>query len=274
MHHLNKLLLITAQLGGFHYLITIDRFSNWPDIKQIIPHSKNSGSAGLIQALKRWFATFGVPLELSSDGGPEFTAKETQDFLQRWGVEHRLSSAYNPRSNGRAEVAVKAMKRLLLDNVGHTGEIDSEKYTRAILQFRNTPDSSSGASPSQIIFGGPIRDVLPVKPRTQIHNNELVRPIWKEAWSKKEDVLRARFARQIETLSAKTRELKPLQIGESCRIQNQTGRFPKKWDRTVTIVQVDENDQYVVKVDGSGRLTLRNGKYLRKIEPNHKLLSP
>ena len=179
-------------IGGFHYLITIDRFSNWPDIKQIIPHSKNSGSAGLIQALKRWFATFGVPLELSSDGRLEFTAKETQDFLQCWGVEHRLSSAYNPRSNGRAEVAVKAMKRLLLDNVGPTGEIDSEKYTCAILQFRNTPDSSSGVSPSQIIFGGPIRDVLPVKPRTQIHNNELVRPIWKEAWSKKEDALRAR----------------------------------------------------------------------------------
>ena len=33
------------------------------------------------------------------------------------------------------------------------------------------------------------------------------------------------------------------------------------------VVQVNGNDQYVVKVDGTGRLTLRNRKYLRKFQP-------
>ena len=40
--------------------------------------------------------------------------------------------------------------------------------------------------------------------------------------------------------------------------QNQTGCFPTKWDRAGRVVQVNKNDKYVVKVDGSGRLTLRN----------------
>ena len=74
-------------IGGYYYLITVDRFSNWPDIMQ---NSRNSGAAGLIRALKRMFATFGVPRELSSDGGPEFIAGETQDFLKRWGVNHSI----------------------------------------------------------------------------------------------------------------------------------------------------------------------------------------
>jgi len=54
------------------------------------------------------FVTFGVPVEISSDSGPKFSAKVTKDFLKRWGIHHRMSSAYHPMSNGRAELAVKA----------------------------------------------------------------------------------------------------------------------------------------------------------------------
>ena len=116
------------------------------------------------------------------------------------GVKHRLSSAYNPRSNGRAEVAVKSMKRLLQGNVSPSGEIDSEGYVRAILQFRNTPDPMNGMSPSELVFGRALRDVLPVRPETQIFQNGEVRPIWKEMWKMREDTLRERFNRQADSL--------------------------------------------------------------------------
>ena len=73
--------------------------------------SSQAGAAGLIRHLRSFFASFGVPEELSSDGGPEFTAGATESFLQLWGIKHRISSAYFPQSNGRAEVAVKTAKR-------------------------------------------------------------------------------------------------------------------------------------------------------------------
>ena len=258
-----------CQQGGHHYLITVDRFSNWPEVLKILPGSQNSGAAGLLRGLKRYFATFGVPEQLSSDGGPEFVSKETEDFLKRWGIEHRLSSAYNPRSNGRAECAVKSMKRLLTSNVSSNGDIDTDSFTQAILQFRNTPDPQSGTSPSEVLFGRTIRDTLPVKPRSQIFDNDDVRPVWRDVWDKREDALRIRLAQQAENLNIKTRQLVPLSVGDSCRIQNQCGQFPKKWDKTGTIVQVNNNDQYLLKVHGSGRLTLRNKKYLRKFVPYH-----
>ena len=66
-----------------------------------------------------------------------------------------------------------------------------------------------------------------------------------------------------------SRTTPPLRHVDQVLIQNQTGRFPKKWDRSGIIVEVKENDQYVVKVTGSGRLTLRNRIFLRKF--NHKL---
>ena len=252
-------------LGGHYYLVSVDRFSNWPEVKQIKRSENNVGSSGLIKALKHLFAGFGVPTELSSDGGPEFKSADLDDFLHRWGVTHRMSSAYHPRSNGRAEVTVKAMKRLLQNNIGPQGEIDTDRYVQAILQFRNTPDSDSGLSPSEVLFGRPLRDVLPFPPRSQVYDNPSIRPLWKDIWSQKEHSLRIRFGKQVDSLTPRTRNLPPLNVGDVCRVQNQAGASPTKWDRTGVVVQVNENDQYHVKMHGSGRLTLRNRKFLRKI---------
>ena len=59
----------------------------------------------------------------------------------------------------------------MMENVCANGDIDSEAYVRAILQFRNTPDSDSGLSPAEVVFGRTLRDILPVPPRSQIFDN-------------------------------------------------------------------------------------------------------
>jgi hypothetical protein len=46
----------------------------------IVERSSN-GAAGLITCLRRTFLIFGLPDELASDCGPEFTATATRQFL-------------------------------------------------------------------------------------------------------------------------------------------------------------------------------------------------
>ena len=70
-----------------------------------------------------------------------------------------------------------------------------------------------------------------------------------------------------ERLSAHTHTLPPLKVGDTVRIQNQTGPHPTKWDKTGIVVEVRQFDQYVIRVDGSGRVTLRNRKFLRQYHP-------
>ena len=75
----------------------------------------------MIKCLRDLFSRFGVPEEISSDGGPEFTSSSTKELLKTWDVTHQISSAYYPRSNSRAEVAVKQAKRLLRSNADASG---------------------------------------------------------------------------------------------------------------------------------------------------------
>ena len=253
--------------GGYYYLVVADRLSGWPEVFKSPVGTPQSGAEGLIACLRNCFACFGVPNELSSDGGPEFSAHKTSDFLQRWGVHHRDSSAYHPQSNGRAEVAVKSMKRLLRSNTGADGSLNNDQFLRAILQLRNTPDPDCHLSPAEIMFGRPLRDAFSFVNRLEKFTNPHLRPTWRDAWQQKESALRQRFHRTSEALLTHTRPLPLLSPGDRCYVQNQTGRYPKRWDRSGTVMESLGHDSYTVKIDGSGRLTKRNRQFLRKFIP-------
>ena len=77
-------------MEGTTALIVVDRYSGWLSVYDV---GKKEGAQGLISALKTHFSTFGISMEVASDGGPEYTASETEKFLKDWGVRHRLSSA-------------------------------------------------------------------------------------------------------------------------------------------------------------------------------------
>ncbi|KAK3790487.1 hypothetical protein RRG08_015956 [Elysia crispata] len=57
-----------------------------------------------------------------------------------------------------------------------------------------------------------------------------------------------------------------MSIGDGCFVQNQTGISPKRWDRTGIVIDMGANDQYIVKINGSGRLTSRNRRFLRQFQ--------
>ena len=245
--------------AGNSYLVAVDRYSNWP----IIDRAKN-GSRGLINVLRRTFSTYDIPDELSSDGGPEFIANDTDQFLTSWGVHHRLSSVAYPHSNCRAKIGVKTMKRLIMSNTGPNGTLDTDTLQRAILQYRNCPDPQTKLSPAMCIFGRPLKDFIPIIPgRYKPH------PTWQDTLATRENALRNRHMRCEERLLLHTRRLPPLTVGNHMRIQNQIGQHPSKWDKTGVVVEVKQFDQYRIRVDGSGRLTLRNRKFLRSYTPVH-----
>ena len=256
-------------LGGSHYLVIADRLSGWPEIIQVKPGSKETGARALCKGLSEFFARFGVPADISTDQGPEYMSQFTQDFFKAWGIVHKSSSSYFAASNGRAELAVKACKRLLRDNVKQDGSLDTDKFVRAMLTKRNTPDNDSKLSPAEIIMGRKLTDALPCLPSDKIFiNNESIHPRWREMWHMKEQALRDNYVKNLEPVQNKSgRSLKPLAVGQHVALQNQRGPHPLRWDRSGVIVMCMDYDQYIVKVHGSNRLTRRNRRFLRAYDP-------
>ena len=221
-----------------------------------------------MKVLREYFCTWGTPEELTSDGGSAYVAAATKRFLSDWGVRHRVSTAYNPHANLRAETGVKSMKRLIARNTGVRGSLDTDSLAMALLQYRNTPDRDTGRSPAQVLFCRKLRDAVPVN-----REDLKIRPEWVLTSQAREAALARRHEVRRQELSEHTRPLGPLSVGAVVQVQNQAGPHRNKWDHSGTVVEALGHDAYHVKMDGSGRVTKRNRRFLREIVPYTRVIA-
>ena len=65
------------------------------------------------------------PLLLTLDGGPQFSAanRAITDWANDTHINHDLSAAYSPQSNGEAESAVKRIKQAIAHSDGTPNDI-------------------------------------------------------------------------------------------------------------------------------------------------------
>ena len=125
------------------------------------------------------------------------------------------------------------------------------------MMHRNTPNRGTKISPSEMLFGIKLRDHLPNKFRP-------LRKEWRQI-QKGIELHNAAKNQQMEESSNSRRTLLPLNLGDRVSIQNQHGNKPRLWSNTGTIVEVLPDRQYRLLIDGSKRLTLRNRKFLKKV---------
>ena len=70
------------------------------------------------------------------------------------------SSAHYPQANGHAEAAVKAVYKDLVIKEAASGDLATDKFRQALLEFHNT-SCANGKSPAKIIFCNPLRSIVP-----------------------------------------------------------------------------------------------------------------
>ena len=237
------------------YIACADRLTGWLILYHLNP---TASSEKVITICRELFQAYGVFDELSTDGGPQFTSDAFQQFLKNWNVKHRLSSVAYPQSNGRAELAVKTAKRLIMANSGPRGSLDTDRVVQAVLQYRNTPIQSIGLSPAQMLLHRHLRDAIPMRKTLYKPHAE-----WVEAAEQREKRLSTRNLEMTERYNRHARTLPPLTVGSNVAIQSpKSGR----WDTTGRVVEVLPDRQYRIRVKGSGRVTLRNRRVLRSIK--------
>ena len=240
---------------GENYGVFVDRYSGWPGV------ITGTQAKDVVSFFANLCQTYGCPETLTSDGAPNLTAKVVEDMLIAYGVKHRISSVANPHANSRAELGVKTVKRMIRDCIGNFGKLDGAKFSRALLTLRNTPARDTRLSPAMCLFGRPMRDFLPTQ------KGQLMGDMWRELASYREQSLAKRGTAINERLNRNVRRLLPLEVGNNVFIQNQTGNYPKRWNKRGVVISSEGYDQYLVRVDGSRHVTRRNRKFLKPFEP-------
>ena len=93
---------------GSMFMVVVDANSKW---LEVIPMSSTTEKT--IAVLRNLFASYGLPEQLVSDNGPQFTSAEFFDFMRLNGVKHICTAPYHPSSNGEAEHFVQTFKHAL-----------------------------------------------------------------------------------------------------------------------------------------------------------------
>ncbi|CAB4028058.1 Transposon Tf2-9 poly [Paramuricea clavata] len=134
---------------GMMFLVIVDAHSKWSEV--ITMHSKTTTSK-TVEALRTVFARNGLPEQLVSDNGPQFTAEEFQLFLKKNAVKHVTSAPYHPATNGLAERFIQTMKQSLTSMKEDLGSTQT-KLSKFLMKYRNTPHSTTGETPATLLMG-------------------------------------------------------------------------------------------------------------------------
>ena len=132
---------------GSMFLMVVDAYSKW---LEVLPMASTTTEKTL-DALRTLFARYGVPKEVVSDNGPQFTASCFEECLVTNGIRHTRASPYHPASNGEAERFVQTFKHSLKAGQRDKGTL-MQKLSQFLLMYRTTPNTTTGVPPAELFL--------------------------------------------------------------------------------------------------------------------------
>ncbi|KAE8740131.1 hypothetical protein FOCC_FOCC014367, partial [Frankliniella occidentalis] len=135
------------------YLVVVDNYSKWLEIKRLA--SKSSSS--VITVLREVFSTHGIPEIIYGENNP-LDSYECREYASSIGSSIVTSSPEYPRSNGLAEKGVHIAKQLL-KKCSDTGT----HYLDGLREYNDTPLTGMAFSPSQILMSRMVRTCVPTR---------------------------------------------------------------------------------------------------------------
>nr|GEX54268.1 reverse transcriptase domain-containing protein [Tanacetum cinerariifolium] len=124
-----------------HILVAVDYLSKWVDAKAL----PTNNARVVVKILKSLFSRFETPKAIISDRGTHFCNDQFARIMSKYGVTHRLSTAYNPQTSGQVEVTNRRLKRILERTVGENRALCNDKLEDALWAFQIAFKTSVGS---------------------------------------------------------------------------------------------------------------------------------
>lgn len=157
--------------NGETLLVVVDYYSRYLEVCEM----RQITAKHTIEELAKIFSRFGVPVTIRADNGPQFNenCEEFKSFCDEFGIRLVNTIPYWPQQNGEVERQNRSiLKRMRIAQ--ELGQNWRNVLCQYILSYHATPHSTTGRSPSELMFGRRIRSKLPQIPLSS-HMDEDVR---------------------------------------------------------------------------------------------------
>ncbi|EGT45586.1 hypothetical protein CAEBREN_24623 [Caenorhabditis brenneri] len=140
-------------VDGLWFLVVVDAKSKYAEVKL----TRTISAVATVDLLDEVFSVHGYPELIVSDNGTQFTSQFFQDMCTSYGISHKTTAVYYPRSNGAAERFVDTLKRGIA-KIRETGSVNQQLLNKFLINYRNSPHASlNGATPAEVHFNRKIR---------------------------------------------------------------------------------------------------------------------
>ncbi|KAJ8362061.1 hypothetical protein AAFF_G00399960 [Aldrovandia affinis] len=137
--------------GYTHLLTIVDRTTRWPEV---IPLTSTTTAEVARAFISAWVSRFGVPADLSSDRGAQFTSELWAAIARQLGVTLHWTTAYHPQANGMCERFHRSLKVSLRAALQGDAWVDTLPWV--LLGLRTAPKADLGASSAELVYGQPL----------------------------------------------------------------------------------------------------------------------
>ncbi|GKE70878.1 reverse transcriptase domain-containing protein [Tanacetum coccineum] len=138
----------TSSRGNTYIFVAVDYLSKWVEAKAL----PTDDSRVVVKFLKSLFARFGTPRAIISDRGTHFCNDKFAKVISKYGVTHRLATAYHPQTSGQVEVSNRGLKQILERTVGENRATWSDRLDDALWAFCTAYKTPIGCIPYKLVY--------------------------------------------------------------------------------------------------------------------------
>jgi transposase InsO family protein len=140
--------------GGFtHIFITVDKFIKWVEVKP----ATSITPAKALEFIKEIMHRFGMPNNIITNNGTQFTVREFKDFCADSSIKINSASVSHLQSNGQVEypngMILQGLKPRIFDRLKPYAEKWVKELLSVLWELRTIPSCATGHTPFLLVYG-------------------------------------------------------------------------------------------------------------------------
>jgi transposase InsO family protein len=153
-HSLDLVCPFKKAKGGFtHIFVIVDKFTKWIEVE---PDASNT-TAKVVEFIKEIMHRFGVPNNIITNNGTQFTAREFKDFCVDSGIKISYVSVSHQQSNEQVECSngmiLQGLKPRIFDRLKPYAGKWVKELSSVLWALCTTPSRATGHTPFSLVYG-------------------------------------------------------------------------------------------------------------------------